>query len=84
MLRFLLLIVSPFSDLFFCVSHADNRCRQGTYTLSAWEMLDLSCKDWTCTNNLWPQGTVYSNTSTVCEPGTVSFGGANARVQKVE
>jgi len=63
---------------------ADYKYSQGTYVLSAWEKLNLDCTNWTCTNGLWPKGTIYSNTTTVCKPGTVSFGSSNTKVQKME
>ncbi|CAA9961104.1 hypothetical protein PTNB73_05187 [Pyrenophora teres f. teres] len=56
---------------------------QGVYTFTAWENLNLDCLSWTCTNDIWPKNTIYSNTTTVCEQDSVNFGGGGAKAQKV-
>jgi hypothetical protein len=63
---------------------ADDDCSQGVYTLSAWSLLDLDCGRWTCENEMWPKYDVYSNTSTLCMPGNVSFSQADVNVLKLE
>jgi hypothetical protein len=63
---------------------ADGACSQGVYALSAWSLLDLDCGRWSCENEMWPKYDVFSNTSTYCAPGNVSFGSEEVAVLKLE
>jgi hypothetical protein len=55
-------------------------CSEGVYSISVGSLLDLDCENYTCTNNLWPEGVVYSNTTTVCDPTELSFPDAEVQL----
>jgi hypothetical protein len=62
---------------------ADKNRSQGVYALSAWSLLNLDCGSWSCENRMWPKYDVFSNTSTVCMPGNVSFPSADVHAVKL-
>ncbi|RAR09330.1 hypothetical protein DDE82_001842 [Stemphylium lycopersici] len=57
----------------------------GIYMITAWTLLDLDCEKWTCTNNLWTddETAIYSNSTTVCQPGSFSFPSKEMNIQKL-